>query len=100
MNPIVPGNRGPMSVPAIPGAWVRQESVFRERVGTPELPAVAGRYHLYVCLACPWSHRAVIVRKLKGLEEAISISYAHPYRDERGWAFPGGEHTDDVNGFE
>ena len=84
---------------AIAGAWVRQESAFRDRVGGEELPAVAGRYHLYVNLSCPWSHRTVIVRALKGLEDAISISYAHPVRDERGWAFPGGEHTDEVNGF-
>ena len=89
-----------MSASAIPGAWLRQESAFRDHVGTDEFPAAAGRYHLYVCLACPWSHRAVIVRRLKGLEDAISISYVHPYRDERGWAFPGGEHTDEVNGFD
>ena len=58
-----------------------------------------GRYHVYVALACPWSHRAVIVRTLKGLEDAISISYAHPFRDERGWAFPGGRYIDTCNGF-
>src|SRR4051794_4091581 len=88
-----------MTATAIPGAWTRQESVFREWAGTDELPAVAGRYHLYVALACPWSHRTVIVRRLKGLGDAISISYAHPIRDERGWAFPGGEHSDRLNGF-
>ena len=59
-----------------------------------------GRYHLYVALACPWSHRAVIVRRLKGLEGAVSISYLDPYRDERGWAFSGGRYVDDVNGFD
>ena len=52
-----------------------------------------------MALACPWSHRAVIVRMLKGLEHAIGISYLHPYRDERGWAFPGGRYVDDINGF-
>ncbi len=57
-----------------------------------------GRYHLYVALACPWSHRAVIVRRLKGLEDAIGISYAHPYRDARGWAFTEG-YVDEVNGW-
>ena len=77
------------------GRFERQESRFRGRVAEPE----AGRYHLYVCLACPWSHRAAIVRELKGLQDAIGISYAHPFRDERGWAFPGGAFTDDVNGW-
>src|SRR4051812_33866360 len=89
-----------MSLTSLPGAWRRQEAAFRGWVGTEELPAVAGRYHLYVCLACPWSHRTVVARRLKGLEDAISISYAHPIRDGRGWAFPGGEHADQVNGFE
>ena len=91
-----------MSVSAIPGAFTRQESVFRDRVcadRSTEFPAASGRYHLYVSMACPWSHRTVIVRRLKGLEDAISISYAHPYRDERGWAFPGGEYADELNGF-
>ena len=92
-----------MSVSAIPGAFTRQESTFRDWVradGSTGFPAAAGRYHLYVSMACPWSHRTVIVRRLKGLEDAVSISYAHPYRDERGWAFPGGEHADELNGFE
>jgi putative glutathione S-transferase len=52
-----------------------------------------------VCLACPWSHRAVIVRALRGLEAAVSMSLADPFRDERGWAFTGGEFVDPVNGF-
>lgn len=84
------------------GRWVRQQSAFRGWVsadGSSGLPAVAGRYHLYACLACPWSHRAVIALVLKGLEDAISVSYAHPFRDARGWAFPGGEFVDEVNGF-
>src|SRR5437773_1853735 len=73
------------------------ERVWADR--STEFPAASGRYHLYVSMACPWSHRTVIVRRLKGLEDAISISYAHPYRDERGWAFPGGEYADELNGF-
>jgi putative glutathione S-transferase len=84
------------------GRFERQASVFRRWVtsdGSSEFPAEAGRYHLYVCLACPWSHRAVLGRRLKGLEEAISISYADPYRDERGWAFSGGEFRDQINDF-
>jgi putative glutathione S-transferase len=84
------------------GCFVRQESAFRRRVtadGSSGFPAEAGRYHLYACLCCPWSQRAVIGRKLKGLEDAISLSYVHPYRDARGWAFPGGDFVDEVNGF-
>ncbi|RKQ91221.1 putative glutathione S-transferase [Solirubrobacter pauli] len=74
------------------GAFVRQKSQFRDRPeGGPD------RHHLYVALACPWSQRAAIVRAVTGLE--IGISYAHPYRDERGWAFTGDRFTDDVNGF-
>ena len=84
------------------GEFVRQGARFRRWVtadGSSGFPAAPGRYHLYVALACPWSHRTVIVRALKGLENAVSISYLHPYRDERGWAFPGGDFTDPVNGF-
>ena len=77
------------------GRFERQTSRFRGWVSEPE----SGRYHLYVCLACPWSHRAALVRELKGLQDAIGISYAHPFRDERGWAFPGGAFADDVNGW-
>jgi putative glutathione S-transferase len=84
------------------GEFVRQDSAFRDFVtadGSSGFPAAAGRYHLYVARACPWAHRTLIVRRLKGLEEAIGVSYAHPYRDARGWAFPGGDYVDDLNGF-
>jgi putative glutathione S-transferase len=75
------------------GAFVRQDSRFRGRPhGGPE------RHHLYVALACPWSQRAAIVRAVLGAE--IGVSYAHPYRDKRGWAFTGGRFTDEVNGWE
>lgn len=87
----------------IEGAYEREDSRFRRWVTAGdegEFPAAAGRYHLYVALACPWSHRAVILRRLKGLEDTISISYIDPYRDERGWAFSGGRFVDDVNGFD
>ena len=74
------------------GAFIRKQSQFRGRPeGGPE------RYHLYVALACPWSQRAALVRAVTGLE--IGISYAHPYRDERGWAFTGGRYTDEINDF-
>ena len=52
-------------------------------------PVEAGRYHLYLALACPWCHRTAIVRELAGLTAAIPVSYLAPYRDERGWAFTG-----------
>ncbi len=72
------------------GAFVRQASAFRDRVtadGSSGFPAEAGRYHLYVSLACPWAHRTIIVRKLKGLEDVIGLSLVDPIRDERGWRF-------------
>jgi len=76
------------------GGFVRQTSRFRGRPeGGPE------RHHLYVALACPWSQRAIIARSVLALEATLGISYADPYRDERGWAFTGGRFTDDVNGF-
>jgi putative glutathione S-transferase len=85
------------------GRFIRQESAFRRWVtadGSSGFPAVAGRYHLYAAAACPWSQRSLIVRLLKGLEDAIGVSHLHPYRDSRGWAFTGGEFVDEVNGFE
>ena len=79
------------------GAFVRERAAFREWV---EPGAPPSRFHLYVALACPWSHRTVIVRRLEGLEDELGISYLHPYRDDRGWRFTGGEFSDEVNGFE
>ncbi|MDQ6626278.1 MAG: glutathione S-transferase family protein [Verrucomicrobiota bacterium] len=87
------------------GEFKRQEDAFRDWVkrdgSTPYKPQ-AGRYHLYVSLACPWAHRTIILRKLKGLEEVIGMTVVDPVRDERGWAFRDGrEHsTDPVNGFQ
>jgi glutathionyl-hydroquinone reductase len=72
------------------GEFQRQEDAFREWIsadGSTSYPAIAGRYHLYVSLACPWASRTVIFRKLKGLEEAIGMTVVDPIRDERGWAF-------------
>jgi glutathionyl-hydroquinone reductase len=85
------------------GSFRRQESQFRQWVsGDPgaEFPPEAGRYHLYVARACPWAHRTIIARRLMGLEDAIGLSFVDPIRDERGWAFTGGEYVDAVNGFE
>jgi putative glutathione S-transferase len=84
------------------GRFVRQASAFRDRVsadGSTGYPAVAGRYHLYVSLACPWAHRALIVRELKGLQEAIGLSVVDPLRDAGGWRF-GPEFPDPVNGWD
>ncbi len=84
------------------GAYRRAESAFRQwvrRDGSTPFPPEAGRYHLYLARACPWSHRIAIVRELEGLTNVISVSWAAPFRDERGWAFPGGAHVDDANGF-
>ena len=76
------------------GRFERPPSKFRDR------PALEpGRYHLYISWACPWAHRTAIVRMLGGLEDAISMSAVDPIRDERGWAFTGGEYTDPLNGF-
>ena len=81
--------------PALEGRFVRQQSKFRGRPPTLE----AGRYHLYVAPACPWSHRAMIVHRLDGLEGAIDVHRIDPYRDERGWAFTGGEFNDPLHGW-
>jgi putative glutathione S-transferase len=87
------------------GAFIRQDDAFRGWVRTDdgtEFPAEAGRYHLYVSLACPWAHRTVIVRKLKRLEDAIGMTVVDPVRDDLGWAFrevPGAS-ADPINGFQ
>jgi glutathionyl-hydroquinone reductase len=87
------------------GRFVRQANAFTERVtadGSSGYPAVPGRYHLYVSRACPWAQRTMIVRRLKGLEDVISMSVVDPIRDERGWAFREGEGhgPDPINGFD
>ena len=86
------------------GEFVRQEDAFRAMVsadGSTPYAVEAGRYHLYVSLACPWAHRTVIVRKLKGLESVIGLTVLDPERDERGWAFREGDgfSADPINGF-
>ena len=84
------------------GSFKRQDSTFRNWVtddGSSEFPVEAGRYHLYVARACPWAHRTLIGRMLMGLEDAISVSFLNPLRDERGWEFTGDGFDDPVNGF-
>jgi glutathionyl-hydroquinone reductase len=83
------------------GSFQRQEDAFRDWVradGASNYPAEAGRYHLYVSLACPWAHRTIVVRKLKGLENAVGMTVVDPIRDERGWRFEAAE-PDPLNGW-
>jgi len=86
------------------GAFIRPMYPFQGRItadGSSGFPAQAGRYHLYVSLACPWAHRSVIVRSLLELEDVVSLSVVDPIRDGRGWAFRDGPGygPDPVNGF-
>lgn len=78
------------------GQFVRAQSSFRNHVTSDGSPgpsgeggfkAESGRYHLYVSYACPWAHRTLIFRKLKGLEEHISLSIVHYRMLENGWEF-------------
>jgi putative glutathione S-transferase len=87
------------------GRFVRAETVFRNRItadGSSGFQAEPGRYHLYVSLACPWAHRTLILRKLKGLEDAISLSVVDHFMGTDGWRFSDnpGASPDTVNGKE
>lgn len=81
------------------GRFIRKESQFRNWVTKDGSPGPTGeggfkaekdRYHLYVSLACPWAHRTLIMRALKGLEDYISISVVNPLMLEHGWTFEDG----------
>src|SRR5690349_7722423 len=85
------------------GHFVRADSSFRNRItadGSSGFPAEKGRYHLYVSLACPWAHRTVIFRKLKKLENVISMSITSWYMGKDGWTFDQAEGStgDAING--
>ena len=72
------------------GRWRRQASRFTGRVsadGSSGWRAEPGAFHLVVSLACPWAHRQLIVRALKGLDDALPVTIVDPWRDERGWRF-------------
>ena len=80
------------------GRFVRPTTTFRNWItpngkpgpsGEGGFPAEAGRYHLYVSYACPWAHRTLIFRKLKGLEDVISVSVVHPDMLLDGWSLAG-----------
>ncbi|MEP3347294.1 MAG: glutathione S-transferase family protein [Litoreibacter sp.] len=75
------------------GAFKRTTAGFRNWI-TPDgdFPAEADRYHLYISHACPWAHRALIFRKLKGLEDLIDVSAVHPDMLTDGWTFEKDEH--------
>ena len=88
------------------GRFLRKESQFRNWVTTDGSPgpsgtggfrAEPGRYHLYVSYACPWAHRTLIFRAVKGLEDMISVSVVHWFMGEYGWTFEDAEIPDTVN---
>ncbi|MGB7270475.1 MAG: glutathione S-transferase family protein, partial [Albidovulum sp.] len=91
------------------GRFVRKAPQFRNWItpdgsagpsGTAGFQAEAGRYHLYVSHACPWAHRTLIFRALKGLEDMISLSVVHWHMAENGWTFAPGDGViaDGING--
>ena len=90
------------------GEFKRMASVLRDRIsndGSTKFPAEAGRYHLYVGYHCPWAHRTIMYRVLKGLEDAITISYCLPYLGDKGWIYALDPDCpdctlDQINGFE
>ena len=78
------------------GQYIRRDSIFRNWVTADGAPgpsgeggfkAEPGRYHLYIAINCPWAHRTQIVRALKGLEDAVSMSTTLPRRNDQGWVF-------------
>ncbi len=92
MSPLINGEMKEkwLDTESTEGRFVRYESKFRSRVtadGSSGFKAEAGRYHLYISLACPWAHRTLIFRKLKKLEDVISLSVVDPHMGAMGWAF-------------
>ncbi|BAU10462.1 glutathione S-transferase-like protein [Leptolyngbya sp. NIES-3755] len=67
------------------GAYLRPESQFRDRIGSKSYPAASGRYKLFVGMSCPWAHRTLITRALKGLESSINLSIVSPSPENGGW---------------
>jgi putative glutathione S-transferase len=76
------------------GKFVRPSTTFRNWItadGSSGFKAERDRYHLYVSLACPWAHRTLIMRQLKGLSDAISVSVVNPEMGDNSWEFSDGE---------
>ena len=74
------------------GAFVRPDTVFRRQVSEAgPFPPHSDRYHLYVSLACPWAHRALVVRCIKGLESVFPVTAVNPLMNDDGWTFLPGE---------
>lgn len=93
------------------GRFIRKSPQFRHWITPDGSPGISGdggfvaehdRYHLYISLACPWAHRALIFRAIKGLEDMVSVSVVHWYMAEHGWTFAEGDGvvSDTVNGAE
>ena len=91
------------------GEFVRESAQLRDWVsadgapgpdGQPGIKAEAGRFHLYVCLACPWAHRTLIMRRLKGLDALIDVSHTSPLMGDKGWSYNEAEGSsgDSING--
>lgn len=81
------------------GAFVRKASAFRNQISktTGKFQPELNRYHLYVSLACPWAHRALITRKLLKLEPVIGVSIVHHNLDENGWRFDPNPDPEDLS---
>lgn len=80
------------------GEWKRSQSTVRHWIGEDDFPADATRYHLYVAWNCPWAHRTLLTRAIKGLND-ITVSYAKPNRDDQGWVYDeSGEFSDPLLG--
>jgi putative glutathione S-transferase len=78
----------PRDVKSTGGEFIRPDSGFRDRVAAAEVEP--GRYRLYVSKACPWAHRTLVVRALKGLEKAMPVFYAAPEMLAHGWEYADG----------
>ena len=72
------------------GSYIRTTTTFRNWIGDDDFPAEADRYHLIVAHACPWAHRTMIFRALKGLEDVISATFVEPLMVDNGWEFSAG----------
>ena len=69
------------------GSYKRQNQHFRDDIDSFNPETDISRFHLYVSYACPWAHRALIIRKLKNLESYIDVSVVHPHMLGDGWSF-------------